>query len=209
VVAGRLGGRRGVDIHAAGGKVTAEEALAILLEGNERYAAGHAEGPGRDDGRRTQQAEGQTPFAVILGCADSRVPPEIVFDQGIGDLFVIRVAGNTGVDDMTLGSLEFAVSALHIPLLVVLGHSECGGVKAAVDVVVERTGVYGHLVHLVRPIIPAVEAAQASQPEDLVDAAVKENVRRQAASLTQTFPSTTIVGAQYDLHSGRVELVSR
>jgi carbonic anhydrase len=189
--------------------VTADEALARLLEGNERYATGGAQGLGRDEGRRVEQAEGQTPFAVILGCADSRVPPEIIFDQGIGDLFVIRVAGNTGVDDMTLGSLEFAVSALHIPLLMVLGHEQCGGVKAAVDVVVDRTGVYGHLVHLVRPIVPAVEAARASQPDDLIDAAVKENVRRQVATLSQTFPAAEVVGARYDLHSGRVELVSR
>jgi carbonic anhydrase len=189
--------------------VRADEALARLLEGNERYATGQSEGLGRDELRRTEQAEGQTPFAVILGCADSRVPPEIIFDQGIGDLFVIRVAGNIGVDGTTLGSLEFAVSALQIPLLMVLGHEQCGGVKAAVDVVVERTGVYGHLVHLVRPIVPAVEAARAKNPDDLIDAAVKENVRQQVAALAQAFPAATVVGAQYDLHSGRVELVSR
>ena len=189
--------------------MTADEALARLLEGNERYASGTAEGPGRDEHRRTEQADGQTPFAVILGCADSRVPPEIVFDQGIGDLFDVRVAGNTAADDVTLGSLEFAVAVLRVPLLVVLGHETCGAVKAAVDSVVERTGVYGHLVHLVRPIVPAVEAAQATQPGDLVDAAVKENVRRQVAALAQTFPIATVVGAQYGLHSGRVEIVSR
>jgi carbonic anhydrase len=187
--------------------VTGDEALALLLEGNERYATGRADGPRRDDRRRKEQATGQTPFAVILGCADSRVPPEIVFDQGIGDLFVVRVAGNTAADDVTLGSLEFAVAILGCPLLLVLGHSQCGAVHAAVQVVVERTGLYGHLAHLVRPIVPAVETARATDPEEVLDAAVKENVRRQVAFLTGTFKNAAVVGAEYALHSGQVELV--
>jgi carbonic anhydrase len=181
--------------------VTADEALVRLLEGNRRYAAGRLEGPGRDERRRKQQAEGQTPFAVILGCADSRVPTEIVFDQGIGDLFVVRVAGNTAVDHVTLGSLEFAVSILQCPLLVVLGHEKCGAVKATVDAVVKGERPAGHLAALVDPILPAVEGRD-------LDTAVKENVRRQVAKLAETFTSTTVVGAEYGLYSGRVELVS-
>jgi len=181
--------------------VTADEALARLIEGNQRYAAGRVEGAGRDEGRRRQQAEGQTPFAVILGCADSRVAPELVFDQGIGDLFVVRVAGNTAADDVTLGSLEFAVSVLHCPLLVVLGHENCGAVKATVDAVVKGERPAGHLAALVDPILPAVHGRD-------LDAAVKENVRRQVAKLAETFAATTVVGAEYGLHDGRVELVS-
>jgi carbonic anhydrase len=195
-------------VQAAGVEVTADEALARLLDGNKRYVEGRPEGPGRDEGRRKQQAEGQTPFAVILGCADSRVPPEVVFDQGIGDLFVVRVAGNTAADEMTLGSLEFAVLVLHCPLLMVLGHEKCGAVSATVDSVVGGNELHGHIAALAHPIAPAVEAARRTHSDDLVDAAVKENVRQQVATLTKTFAATSVVGAQYGLHSGAVEVVS-
>jgi carbonic anhydrase len=187
--------------------VTGEEALARLIEGNKRYATGRTDAPRRDGGRRNEQAGAQTPLAVALGCADSRVPPEIIFDQGIGDLFVVRVAGNTAADDVTLGSLEFAVAVLHCPLLLVLGHEECGAVKAAVDAAVGGHLPHGHLAALVQPIAPAVEAARAARPDDLLDAAVQENVRRQVAVLAQMFAATTVVGAEYGLRSGRVALV--
>ena len=139
--------------------MTSDQALARILQGNERYVNGRAEGAGRDEGRRKEQADGQTPFAVILGCADSRVPPEILFDEGIGDLFVVRVAGNTAADDVTLGSLEFGIAVLGCPLLVVLGHEQCGAVKAALEVVAEGRQVGGHLGSLVRPIVPVCVAA--------------------------------------------------
>jgi len=181
--------------------VTADEARARLLEGNERYATGRAEGPGRDQGRRREQADGQTPLAVVLGCADSRVAPEIVFDQGIGDLFVVRVAGNTAVDDVTLGSIEFAVSVLHCPLVVVLGHENCGAVQAAVHAVVSGERPGGYLAGLIDPILPAAEGRD-------LDAAVKENVRRQVGTLAHTFTGAAAIGGVYSLHSGRVDLVS-
>jgi len=180
--------------------VTADEALRRLLDGNERYAIGRAEAPRRDEQRRTEQARGQTPFAVILGCADSRVPPEIVFDQGIGDLFTIRVAGNTAADDVTLGSIEFAVDVLACPLLLVLGHEKCGAVSAALEAVVEGKHPGGHLDALVRPIMPVLGSERS------LDAAVSENVRRQVAQLSQTFPAAQVVGARYAF-SGRVTLV--
>jgi carbonic anhydrase len=180
--------------------VTADEALQRLIGGNVRYAGGRPEGPGRDERRRTEQADGQTPFAVILSCSDSRVPPEILFDQGIGDLFVIRVAGNTAADDVTLGSLEYGVNVIGCPLLLVLGHEKCGAVTAAVDAVVKDERPVGHLAALIDPILPAVEG------QDL-DAAVKENVRRQVRSLADMFTGVTVLGAEYGLRTGRVELL--
>ena len=180
--------------------MTSEEALARLLEGNERFAAGRPEAPRRDERRRREQAEGQTPFAVVLACSDSRVPPEIVFDQGIGDLFVIRVAGNTAADDVALGSIEFGVGVLGCPLLLVLGHEGCGAVKAAFDAVAEGEHPGGHLGALVRPIMPIV-----NHERDL-GAVVNENVRRQVTELSRTFPGADTVGARYDF-SGQVVLL--
>lgn len=183
--------------------MTADEALDRLLEGNRRFASGAATGPHRDPARRNEQADGQTPFAVILGCADSRVPPEIVFDQGIGDLFSVRVAGNVAVEDITLGSIEFGIAVLGCPLLVVLGHESCGAVTGAVD------GVSGgYLGALVAPVVPAVDAVRDGA-EDLIAAAVDENVRRQVSALSSAFPSASVVGARYDLHTGKVAIVSR
>lgn len=183
--------------------VTPDEALERLLEGSRRYAGGAPEAPHRDAGRRKQQAKGQTPFAVILGCADSRVPPEIVFDQGIGDLFDVRVAGNTAADDVTIGSIEFGLRVLGCPLLVVLGHEQCGAVKAALD----PSSVSGAVAALLPPILPAVAAARTR--DDVVAAAVRGNVHNQVAALRQTFPDVTVVGLVYDLHTGQVELLTR
>ncbi len=183
--------------------MNADEALARLMDGNARYTGGRATGPNRDEGRRQEQAEGQTPFAVVLACADSRVAPELIFDQGIGDLFVVRVAGNTAAEEVTLGSIEFGVSVLGCPLLMVLGHESCGAVKAAVD-----GGAEGHLAALVAPIVPAVDAVRG-EADDVIAAAVDENVRRQIAALAETFPSVTVVGARYDLHTGAVSLVEQ
>ena len=182
--------------------MTADEALERLLEGNRRFASGSPVAPRRDEQRRTEQAENQTPFAVILGCADSRVPPEIIFDQGIGDLFPVRVAGNIAVEDVTLGSIEFGVAVLGCPLVMVLGHERCGAVTAAVDAAANGTRPEGYLAALVDPILPVVTAGRG------IDEAVKENVRRQVVALTDAFPTTQVVGAVYGLHSGRVEILT-
>ena len=189
--------------------MTADEALERLLAGNARFVSGTPEHPRRDEARRAEQAGGQTPVAAVLSCSDSRVPPEIVFDQGIGDLFVVRIAGNTAADDITLGSLEFAIAVLGCPLLLVLGHEECGAVKATVDSVVHSKEVHGHLAALVRPIVGAVDAVRTASPEALLDAVVKENVHRQVGSLAESFPAVTVVGARYDLHTGSAAVVSR
>ncbi|MBV8235919.1 MAG: carbonic anhydrase [Acidimicrobiia bacterium] len=186
--------------------MTAEQALTRLLEGNERFRSGRPAAPNRDGRRRADQAGDQTPFAVVLGCADSRVPPEIVFDQGLGDLFVVRVAGNTAADHMTLGSIEFGVRVLQCPLVLVLGHEKCGAVQAAVSARTEEAPPGGHLGALIGPILPVVPAGR-DRDRDL-DAAVMANVRVQVTHLAEEFPGTRVVGARYALVSGRVDLLA-
>jgi carbonic anhydrase len=194
-----------------------DEAVKRLMAGNDRFVKGNLAHPGRDTVRRAEQAEGQTPFAVVLGCADSRVPPEIVFDEGIGDLFPVRVAGNTAVDDIVLGSIEYSAAVLKSVLVVVLGHEECGAVKAAVDQVTKGTTVPGHIASFVAPIVPAVEAIRSQPAAELVNAAIRENIRRQVEFLKSSQPllaplvqqgTVKVVGAEYALHSGKVDFVA-
>jgi carbonic anhydrase len=152
-------------------------------------------------------AKGQHPIAIIVGCSDSRVAPEIVFDQGLGDLFVVRVAGNV-VDDHAIGSIEYAVEHLHASLIVVLGHDRCGAVQAAIS----GDDAPGHIQSLVESIRPAVEAAK-SEPGDLLDNAINENVRRVVNQLQTSQPilgqevqegHLQVVGARYLLDGGSV-----
>lgn len=213
---------RRLDVHPAGGTLSdldSAGALERLLAGNRRFVANDLQHPGRDTARRVTQAQQQTPFAVVLGCSDSRVPHEIVFDQGIGDLFSVRVAGNTADDDAVLGSIEFAAAVLNCVLIVVLGHEECGAVTAAVDRVTDGATVPGHIGALLDPIVPAVEAvlAEGSGDADVLDAAVRQNVRRQVERLRTSTPvladlvnsgKLEVVGAEYALLTGAVDLVS-
>lgn len=194
-----------------------DQAVSRLLAGNERFVTGRLVHPGRADVRRAEQAEHQTPFAVVLGCADSRVPPEIIFDEGIGDLFPVRVAGNTAADDIVLGSIEYAAAVLKTVVAVVLGHEECGAVKATVDLVTKGKSVPGHIGGVLQPIVPAVEAVRNEPPAALVDAAIKENVRRQVAQLKTSRAlleglvqsgAVKVVGAEYALTTGKVEIVA-
>jgi carbonic anhydrase len=188
--------------------VSADEAWRRLEEGNQRFASGHGRAVADYSARRAELAKGQQPFAVIVSCSDSRVGPEIVFDQGLGDLFVIRTAGDV-VDDEALGSIEYAVEHLGSPLIVVLGHSSCGAVTAAV----EGGSPPGHIGAVTRAIRPAVERTRG-QPGDKVDNAVRQNVRDVVRQLTDDKPilweyvhegKLKIVGARYDLATGRVE----
>jgi carbonic anhydrase len=153
-------------------------------------------------------ARGQSPFAIVLDCADSRVGPELLFDQGLGDLFVARVAGNV-IDDHILGSFEYAVEHLHSPLIVVLGHQRCGAVAAARDTIAAKGQAPGHIQSLVDAIRPAVEATQGQDAE----ATCKANVREMVAQLRASQPilkpevdsgHVAVVGAYYDLDTGVV-----
>jgi len=189
---------------------TADQALERLVAGNKRYVAAQQAHPHEAPERRAELSDGQYPFAVILGCADSRVPPEVIFDQGLGDLFVIRVAGNV-LDDCVLGSIEYAAAHLHTPLIVVLGHSKCGAVGATV----EGGELEGHLPSLAAAIQPAVDQARGL-PGDLVDNAVRANATMVVGQLKASEPVLSelvdagklkVVAACYDLDTGEVELL--
>jgi carbonic anhydrase len=189
---------------------TPDEALTRLVEGNKRYVAGKPTRPTQSAKRRGALTGGQAPFATILGCADSRVPPELVFDQGLGDLFVVRVAGNVA-DPTGIGSLEYSVAVLGAPLLVVLGHSRCG----AVDATLKGDPVPGQIDSIVKLIQPAAEKVKG-QPGDALANATRVNVTLTVDRLKTTAPiladavekkKIRIVGALYDLASGSVELL--
>jgi carbonic anhydrase len=155
-------------------------------------------------------ANGQRPFAVIVSCSDSRVPPEIIFDQGIGNLFVVRCAGNI-VDDAGLGSIEYAAEHLHVSLIVVLGHERCGAVEAAV----KGGEAPGHIKSLVEAIRPAVEKVKG-RPGDLAENAMRGNVKLVVDHLKASKPilehlvhkgTLSVIGARYDLDDGHVILI--
>lgn len=192
-----------------------EEVLLRLMNGNKLYVAGKSRHPHQTQERRVEVANGQKPFAAILGCSDSRVPPEILFDQGLGDLFVIRVAGNV-VDDAVQGSIEYAVQELAVPLVMVLGHEGCGAVKAAVDVVEKGGQLPGQIETIINAIKPAVEKAKG-KPGDLLDNAINANVLMVVEKLKVSKPiiikfveegKLKVVGANYELKSGIVRIVA-
>ena len=194
------------------GMPSPDEALELLRKGNEEFLKGEPYHGMTDRRRRLEIARTQTPFAVLVGCSDPRVSPELLFGRGLGELFIIRVAGNT-VDQTALGSIEYAVEHLGVPLIVVLGHERCGAVQAAVSVVAENATFPGAIGDMVAPIIPAVLKAQSS-PGELLDNAVRENVLRVVARLAESGPvvgeplnsgGLKIVPARYDLDDGRVE----
>ncbi len=187
---------------------SAEQAAAMLFAGNRRYVAGETEHPNQSGERRASVVGGQAPFAIVLGCSDSRVPPEIIFDAGLGDLFVVRVAGNI-IDDAVLGSIEYAAAHLGTPLVVALGHAGCGAVTAAVS----GTEAEGHLPCVLSAIRPAVEKAEL-RPGDATDHAIRANARLAASQMAERSSvlaglvqagKLRIIAAYYDLATGRVE----
>jgi len=191
----------------------ADEALSRLTAGNRRFRDGAATHPHQSASWRHEVAAGQHPFAVVLGCADSRVPPEVVFDQGVGDLFDVRVAGNV-LDDLVLGSIEFAVGGFAPPLLVVLGHERCGAVTATIGAIESGEAPPAHLGAIVDRLRPVVEPFLDAP--DPVDAGVVANVAAVAAQLVADSEVVAaavaagdlrIVGARYDLGSGRVTVL--
>jgi len=193
--------------------ISAEGALGMLQQGNARYVSGKPEHPHQSYAERLNTAEkGQHPFATVLACSDSRVPVEILFDRGLGEIFVIRVAGNVAnVDEVA--SMEYAVDHLGTPLLVVLGHTKCGAVTATV----EGGEAHGNIAALVKTIVPAVEKTKKSNPKltghDLVEACIKQNVWQAVEDLFKTSPILTkkvkdrklrVMGAIYHIDTGKV-----
>jgi carbonic anhydrase len=213
-------------------KVTAEpavrdanDALQRLQSGNLRYATNKTIDLNQTPRRRVEVARGQHPFATVLGCVDSRVPPELIFDRGLGDLFVIRTAGQV-LDQAVLGSIEFGFMELGIHLIVVLGHENCGAVKATIEAVEKKLQVEGSVGYLVRSLTPAVEKAMQAEPAetgeepdvpfDLVAETVDTNIRMivdqlaASAEFSEAIVAGTlrIVGGRYDLDTGLVEFIA-
>jgi carbonic anhydrase len=215
--------------------VAPAEAISRLKEGNGRFTAGNAQHPHESTDerkhmatnsyenagmiflgmtaeqaakRRAELAKNQHPFAIIVSCSDSRVPPEMVFDEGLGDLFVLRVAGNV-INDESLGSIEYAVDHLAVRLIVVLGHQRCGAVKAAKDTIAANGKAPAHIESLVQAIRPAVEATTKAD----LEATVEANVKNVAQALRTSMPilkpkvdagEVRVIGANYSLDSGTV-----
>jgi carbonic anhydrase len=194
--------------------MSADEALRMLKEGNERFVEGRTEGPNRcHERRKLTSREGQNPFAAVLACADSRVPVKILFDRGVGDIFTVRVAGNVAGEGIT-GSLEYAVGHLGVRLLVVLGHSSCGAVEAALS-----EGTHSACVSkILEKITPALAKTLGGNVrltgKELADEVARNNVWHQAEDIyssNQTIRDAvdsghlTIMAAFYDLTTGRVE----
>jgi carbonic anhydrase len=190
--------------------------LTQLLDGNRRFVEGKLAHPGRKPEDFAPLAEGPAPLAVIVGCADSRVAPELIFDQGVGDLFVVRVAGNVidGAGASVKGSIEYAIAELGVRLVMVLGHSKCGAVKAAIAHIDAKDALPGSIGPLVDIIKPAV-AAMKDEPGDKLDNVIKANVERGVERLKGLEPilagavqkgEVKVVGGVYDLRSGKVQM---
>lgn len=190
--------------------ITPDQALERLRIGNADFAKGHPDRPNLSHQRVAQLATSQKPIAVIVTCSDSRVAPELVFGVGLGEVFVLRDAGNT-IDDVMTGSIEYAVAELGAPLIVVMGHERCGAVKAAIEAQRDHTPLPGHIHFATDPIWPAIPTWPVA---DIVDETVRENVRRMVRQLRSAEPilpkalaegRLKIIGARYDLDDGLVD----
>jgi carbonic anhydrase len=188
--------------------VAPAEAISKLKEGNGRYAGGNLQHPGQTTERRAELAKSQHPFATVVSCSDSRVPPEIVFDQGLGDLFICRVAGNV-INDESLASIERSVDHLGVRLVHVLGHQSCGTVKAAKETIAAKGVAPAHIESLVKAIRPAVEATVHGD----LEATVEANVKNVVHALRSSVPilkgkvdsgEVRVMGGYYSLDTGAV-----
>lgn len=209
-------GSRAIAASPAQSGLAGDEVVQRLLKGNQRFVNGATKNPRRAPADFRALAEGQRPVAVIMGCADSRVPPELLFDQGVGDLFVVRVAGNVvgGGGVFVKGSIEYAVAELDVRLIMVLGHSSCGAVKAAIKHVDDGDPLPGAIAELVNRIRPAVIKAK-DMPGDRLANAISANVLLGVETLNNLDPivrpavskgQVKVVGAVYDLRTGAVTL---
>ena len=193
--------------------ISADDAWDILMEGNGRFVSGDVAAKNFPE-RRAELVSGQSPFVTVVTCSDSRVPPELIFDQGLGEIFVIRVAGNV-MDPVVLGSVEYGIEHLHTPLLVILGHQCCGAVTAATE-----GGAEGNIESIMTEIEPAVEVACETEltGSDLVEVAIDENVDLVIKNVLDRSPITkelveegelVILGAKYSLETGEVAVLTR
>ncbi|MEW6163255.1 MAG: carbonic anhydrase [Nitrospirota bacterium] len=191
-----------------------DEALQKLMDGNKRFVSGNLAQKDLGDAKRKELAKGQKPFAIVVTCSDSRVPPELLFDQGLGDIFVIRVAGNV-VDPIALGSIEYAAEHLNSPLLFLLGHEKCGAVKATIETKGKPEGNIGAIV---KKIIPATEKAKkkGGTQDEILETAIKENVKNVYKDIMNKSTiikhlaqedKLKIVAGEYSLTTGKVEMV--
>lgn len=190
-----------------------DEALALLREGNTAFLRGDVAAPDIGTTRRLSLAQGQAPFCAYVSCSDSRVPPELLFGRGLGELFIVRNAGNT-VDTVARGSIEFAVAMLGVSLIVVMGHEGCGAVKAAMSVVDSNARFPGAIGTMIEPIIPAVLEAKHLHGNP-IENAVRSNVKRVVRGLREASAPILlsplaegmlkIVGAYYSLSTGEVD----
>ena len=189
-------------------------ALDRLMAGNQRFVDAQMQHPDQDpDHRLTLSSQGQQPFATILTCSDSRLPPELLFDQGLGDLFVARVAGNI-VDPALLGSVEYAVGHLKTPLIVVIGHEKCGAVQATLESIQHHQTPHGDIAALVTAITPAVAVAE-QRPGDLLDNTIRANAEqsldaiKKSSELTGPLASGQLkaIAAYYSIDDGRISLI--
>jgi carbonic anhydrase len=194
-----------------------DAALEKLLEGNKRFVEGNLANPRRTPKDFAALAEGQKPVVAIVGCADSRVPPEVIFDQGVGDLFVVRVAGNivSGAGATVKGSIEFAVGELGVRLILVLGHTQCGAVKAAIehiDAKDQLPGSIGDLIDPIRQVVRSVEGRPGDKLTNVINANVMAGVRRLETldPILSKFVKSgelKVVGGVYELSTGRVKML--
>lgn len=188
---------------------TPEEALSALLEGNKRFVSGHTLNPNSDIGRVMETAPHQEPFAAVVGCSDSRVPVELIFDQGIGDIFVIRTAGNNVEGDMVMGSIEYAVDHLGVKVLLVVGHSSCGGVTSAITPG-HHDGMIANLLHHIQNDIPEY----VGKPELQAEAISAHTISQVQALLQNRVVADNVAngklivkGAHYDTNTGKVTVM--
>ena len=200
--------------HESVESLSPDEAMKRLAEGNARFRKNQLAHPRQNMARVSETSKGQHPFAVVVTCADSRLSPEIIFDQGIGDLFVLRVAGNIP-DDHMLGSVEYAITHLGSRLVMVLGHENCGAVKATLEAGKDIKKLPGHVSSLAKSIAPAVKD-DLCEKGDKLQCAVRANVRHVVDGLNKNQPiigkmakdeDIVIVGAVYDIETGKVKVL--
>lgn len=191
-----------------------DEALQKLMDGNKRYVSGSLAKKDLGDNKRKELLMGQKPFAIVITCSDSRVAPELLFDQGLGDIFVIRVAGNV-VDPLALGSIEYAAEHLNSPLLVILGHEKCGAVGATVDAKGKPEGNIGAIVKKIQPAAQTAKKKGGSK-DKIMETAIQENVKNVYSDIMKNSSiikhladagKLKIVGGEYMLSTGKVEMI--